>query len=128
MPKNALSHGLRNLTRPLGLGLGRPIAFVAVYVAILFWFKEVDIYHKEVSTPGTATAIYNLCRTTYIFYLFWIVYQVGNFLLAGVAKDPWKSVGGTDRLAIGFFAGTGVCHAVLLLLGYLDLYTVSLAI
>ena len=102
--------------------------FVAVYAATLFWFKEVDVYHKEFSTAGLQIAVYNLCRVIYIFYLFWIIYQVGNFLLTCLARNSWKAISGADRIAIGFFAGTGVCQAILLLLGYLDLYTVPVAI
>ena len=127
MPRNKLVQGLDfaiHLLKP-GLGLA---AFVGGYVVILWWFKEVDVYHKEFSTPGILTAIYNLSRVIFIFYLFWIVYQVGNCLLACVAWRSLKTVAGIDRLAMGFFAGTGVCHAVLLLLGYLDLYKVSIAI
>src|SRR5262249_54502828 len=126
MSKNALLHDLRNLIR-LNVTPGL-VAFVTVYVAILFWFKYVDIYHKEFSTASLPVAVYNLCRILYIFYLFWIVYQAGNFLLTRVAKDTWKSVGGVERLAMGFFAGTGILQAALLLLGYLSLYTVPVAI
>jgi hypothetical protein len=127
MPKSPLIHNVRNLIRPPRIAPGF-VVFVAGYAAIVFWFKEVDVYHKEFSTPGLLTAAYNLCRVLYIFYLFWIVYQVGNFLLTCVAKDSWRAVGGVERIAIGFFAGTGLCHAILLLLGYLDLYTVPIAI
>ena len=88
MPKDALNHDLSNLVRPLKLTPGF-IAFVAVYVAILLWFKYVDIYHQEFSTAGLQVAVYNLCRILYIFYLFWIVYQAGNFLLTRVAKEAW---------------------------------------
>ena len=98
---------LRNLIRPLRAGPGFAV-FVAGYAAILFWFKDVDIYHKEFTATGVLVAIYNVCRILYIFYLFWIIYQVGNFLLACVGRDTWKRVGGVDRTAIGFFAGTGV--------------------
>jgi hypothetical protein len=126
MPKNGLVHHFRNLMHLKVMPVF--VAFVAVYVAIVFWFKYVDVYHQEFSIAGPHVAFYNLSRTLYIFYLFWIVYQAGNFLLTRVAKDAWKSVGGVERIATGFFAGTGICQATLLLLGYLGLYTVPVAI
>jgi hypothetical protein len=123
----ALDHDVRHLTRPLNVTPGL-VAFVSGYIAILFWFKGVDVYHRDFATAGVLVALYNVCRVIYIFYLFWIVYQAGNFLLTGLAKDSWKTLGGVDRIATGFFAGTGVWHAVLLLLGYLGLYTIPVAI
>jgi hypothetical protein len=51
MPKNVLVHHAHNLKHLVKVTWGF-VAFVAVYVAILFWFKYVDIYHKEFSTEA----------------------------------------------------------------------------
>src|SRR5271154_204563 len=99
-----MRYSFGNLIRALRVGPGFAL-FLAVYVTILFWFKGIDIYDKEFSAAGTQVAIYNLCRTLYIFFLFWVIYQVGNFLLTCVARSGWRSVAGVDRMEIGFFAG-----------------------
>jgi hypothetical protein len=102
-------------------------AYVAGFIALVGWFKAFDLYHTHFEASGALIAFYNLCRILFVFYLFWIVQAVGSFSLRLIAGAAWNSIAFLDRLALGFFAGTGIWHVVLLTLGYLNLYTVPTA-
>lgn len=104
------------------------VAFVVGYVALIVWFKKFDLYHTHFEASGGLIVIYNLFRILFAFYLFWIVQAVGSAVLRLVAGHAWNSIGFLDRLGLGFFAGAGVWHVFLLILGYLNLYTVPVAI
>jgi hypothetical protein len=104
------------------------LAFALPYIALLIWFHEVDVYHRYFSEPGLIVVAYNCFRVLFIFYLFWIVTIVGLLLLRTVARQELAELGVLERLALGFFSGTGVWHVAMLVLGCLDLYTVPVAI
>ena len=97
-------------------------------MALLIWFHEVDVYHHHFSEPGIIVVAYNCFRVLFIFYLFWIVATAGLLLLRTVARQELAELGVLERLALGFFTGSGVWHVAMLVLGYLDLYTVPVAI
>jgi hypothetical protein len=102
------------------------LVYMGGYAALLAWFKLVDVYHAHFASRGLIVATYNVFRILFIFYLFWIVYAAGALALRWFDKSSeLKSV---ERLVLGFFAGTGLWHIVLLALGYLNLYTVPVAI
>ena len=102
------------------------VMFVGGYIALLAWFKLVDIYHAHFATKGTVVIAYNAFRVLFIFYLFWIVYAAGALALRGLGKfSEFRTI---ERLVLGFFAGAGLWHTALLALGYLNLYTVPVAI
>jgi len=102
--------------------------FALPYVLLLVWFHGVDVYHRHFSQPGLIVLVYNCCRVLFIFYLFWMVVTAGLLLLRTVARKELAEVGIFERLALGFFTGAGVGHLAMLALGYLDLYTVPVAI
>ena len=104
------------------------LAFALPYIALLIWFHEVDVYHRHFSEPGLIVVAYNCFRVLFIFYLFWIVTIVGLLLLRTVARQELAELGVLERLALGFFTGSGAWHVAMLVLGYLDLYTVPVAI
>src|ERR1700722_9788715 len=108
-------------------GLKR-LAFALPYIALLIWFHEVDVYHRYFSEPGLIVVACNFFRILFIFYLFWIVTIVGLLLLRTVARLELVELGVLERLALGFFTGSGAWHVAMLVLGYLDLYTVPVAI
>ncbi len=101
---------------------------MGVYLALLAWFKLIDVYHTEFSTAGVVVFAYNLFRTLFIFYLFWMLYCAGDFLLHAILRRGVAELGLIDDIGLKFFAGAGVWHIALLVLGYLRLYTVSIAI
>jgi hypothetical protein len=104
------------------------LAFALPYVALLIWFHEVDVYHRHFSESGIIVFAYNCFRVLFIFYLFWIVATAGLLLLRPVAHQELAELSALERLALGLFTGSGVWHVVMLALGYLDLYTVPVAI
>lgn len=120
--------------RPLRLGpflqaLRTPgfLIYMGGYVALLVWFKQFDFYHTHFTTKGLPVVAYNCFRVLFIFYLFWIVYAAGALALRLVGRKL-DSLQTTERLVLGFFAGTGLWHIALLALGYLNLYTATVAI
>ena len=102
--------------------------FALPYGALLVWFHWVDVYHQHFAEPGVVVIAYNGFRVLAIFYLFWIVAAAGLLLLRIVARQELDQLDVFERLALGFFSGTGIWHVVMLVLGYLDLYTVPAAI
>ena len=103
------------------------LLFTTGYACVLLWFYGVDVYHKHFSETGPLVLAHNFFRVLFIFYLFWMVHAAGTFLLQLVAKNL-AGDGPLDRLALGFFAGTGVWHLALLVLGYFNLYTWTVAV
>src|SRR5262245_11909822 len=102
------------------------LLYLGGYAALLAWFKLVDGYHAHFASKGLTVVVYNAFRVLFIFYLFWIVYAAGALALRRLGK--FSDLRTIQRLVLGFFAGTGLWHVVLLALGYLNLYTVPLAI
>ncbi len=104
------------------------LAFALPYLALLAWFREVDVYHRHFFEPGLIVVAHNFFRVLYIFYLYWIVATPGLLLLRAIARQEFAELGVLERLAAGFFTGAGVWHAAMLAFGFLDLYTVPIAI
>src|ERR1700740_656894 len=104
------------------------LLFSAIYVALLVWFKQVDVFHRQFSESGLVVFGYNCFRLLFIFYLFWMIEAVGLLTLRLIARKEVAETGVLERLALGFFTGAGIWHSALLALGYLDLYTVPVAI
>jgi hypothetical protein len=109
--------------------LAKPrLLFALPYVALLAWFKWVDVYHRHFSQSGFIVIIYNALRVLFIFYLFWMVTTAGLALLRIFARQELAQISIFERLALGFFAGTGVWHLLMLALGYANLYTAPTAV
>lgn len=102
------------------------LVYTGGYAALLAWFKLVDVYHAHFASRGLIVVAYNAFRVLFIFYLFWIVYAAGALLLRRFGK--FSELQTIERLVLGFFAGAGLWHIALLALGYLNLYTVPVAI
>ena len=103
------------------------LIYMGSYVALLVWLKQVDFYHAHFATNGLLVVAYNFFRVLFIFYLFWIVYAAGAAALRW-ADGKSNGLQTVERLVLGFFAGAGLWHFALLALGYLNLYTVPVAI
>ncbi len=104
------------------------VAFLGGYVALILWFKWVDVYYLHFATSGPLILVYNALRAVFAFYLFWIVQAPGTLLLRLVAGSAYENIHWLDRLALGFLAGTGIWHVALLVLGLAGFYTVMVAI
>ena len=104
------------------------LAYVAGYLALVAWFKFVDVYHAHFATTGALVAVHNLCRVLFIFYLFWIVHAVGALALRAFGRAADHGIGTLEHLALAFFTGAGIWHVGLFGIGYLGLYTVPVAL
>ena len=102
------------------------LIYLGGYAALLAWFKLADVYHSHFAAKGLIIVSYNVFRVLFIFYLFWIVYAAGALALRRLGKFSELQI--IERLVLGFFAGAGLWHIALLALGYLNLYTVPVAI
>jgi hypothetical protein len=106
-------------------------AFVTGYLALVGWFKWIDVYHTHFATDGALVVAYNFSRAIFAFYLFWIVSAPGAILIRALTRgrgEPSLALRTADAVPLSFFAGTGVWHLLLLALGYLNLYTVPVAL
>lgn len=97
------------------------LAYMAAYEFILFWFRKIDVYHDHFSARGDVVLVNNALRVLFIFYLFWIVYTPGKWLIARIAGRGSVTASRGEELAIGFMAGTGIWHVAMLALGFLNL-------
>jgi hypothetical protein len=102
------------------------LVYLGGYVALLAWFKLADVYHAHFASRGLIVVAYNVFRILFIFYLIWIVYAAGAWVLRRLGR--FSELQTTERLVLGFFAGAGLWHIALLALGYLNLYTAPVAI
>src|SRR3954465_5439143 len=99
------------------------LLWTAVYAGLLLWFHGVDVYHKHFADTGVLVLAHNAFRVLFIVYLFWIVHAAGTLMLRVAGAKVVDSLSVPEGLALGFFAGTGVWHVLMLALGYLNLYT-----
>jgi hypothetical protein len=102
--------------------------FALPYCLLLAWFHGIDAYHRHFSAPGLTILAYNGFRLLFVVYLFCMVAGTGLLLLRASARDTVDALGPFERLALGFFAGAGIWELALFALGYLNLYTVPVAI
>jgi len=102
------------------------LIYMSGYAALLAWFKLADVYHAHFATTGLIVVAYNVFRVLFIFYLFWIVYAAGALVLHRLGR--FSELQTIERLVLGFFAGAGLWHIAMLALGYLNFYTVPVAI
>ena len=103
----------------------RFVQYFGGFVALITWFKYVDVYHLHFSDAGVLVLLNNLFRVLFIFYLFWMVQTVGAILLRSLGDLQPDTFGTLDYLALTFFAGTGPWHVVLLAVGYANLLNAS---
>jgi hypothetical protein len=106
----------------------RFVLYFGGFVALITWFKYVDVYHSHFSDAGVLVLLNNLFRVLFIFYLFWIVQTVGAILLRSLGDLQPDTVGTLDYLALTFFAGTGPWHVALLAVGYANLLNATVMV
>lgn len=101
--------------------------YVAGYAVVLWWLKSADVYHTRFDATGSTVVAYNLARTAFIFYLFWIVTTAGSLALR-VTFGKLEHFGALEYLVLSFFVGAGLSHIAMMAAGYLGLYTTPAAI
>src|ERR1700728_4722794 len=106
-------------------------AFVGCYLAIVAWFKWIDVYHTNFATDGVLILAYNVFRILFAFYLFWIISVPGAALIRAFTNTEGKNrcaVNAADMVPLSFFTGAGIWHGALFAFGYLGLCTVPVAL
>ncbi len=104
------------------------LLFCSGYIALLWAFAGLDLYHSGFDTRGLAVPFYNGLRLIFVAYLFWVLYATGDLLLAVLSRGSFRGRSILDRLALGFFSGVGVWQIVLLGLGLANLLQRDLVI
>jgi hypothetical protein len=104
------------------------LIFCFPYLVFLFWFQYTDVYHRHFSDSGAIVLLYNCFRTIFVFYLFWIIETPGILLLRAIAPVELAQLDALERFAVGFLTGSGIWHIGMFGLGYLNLYTLPIAI
>ena len=104
------------------------LLFCTGYVALLWAFAGLDLYHSGFDTRGLAVLLYNGLRVIFVVYLFWVLYATGDLLLSALSTGRYRGRPILDRLALGFFSGVGIWQIVLLGLGLANLLHRNLVI
>jgi hypothetical protein len=104
------------------------LAYFAGYCGLLVFFKWVDVYHTQFAARGAIVVGYNAARVAFTFYLFWIIAAPGRLLLRWIAAERIDAVTLPEALVLSFFAGAGLWHLGMLALGFINLYTVPVAV
>jgi hypothetical protein len=102
-------------------------SFALPYLAMLYFFAEVDVYHHHFFAREVS-AIYNVFRCIFIVYFFWTMYFTGEWTLGFIDRSAPEELTFSERIGLGFFAGAVLWQALMLVLGYLSLYTRPVAI
>ncbi len=109
-------------------GLYGLVAFVAGYIALILWFKEIDVYHRHFATAGVVGLVNNLFRIAFVGYLFFLVHGTGAIALRLIPGANLARARPLEAAVVRFYAGTGIWHIALLAVGFLNLFTVPVAV
>lgn len=108
-----------------------PTAFIlfAVYCAIIAGLQQADIYHRHFFESGAHIALYNLARLGFMASLGWLIYFAGwAALRAAAGARAIQTLTPLSRCILGFFAGAGIWHMGLFIIGALGLYRFPVAV
>ena len=99
------------------------ISFVGLFVAVLAWFRLVDVYYQYFFTATPLYLGYTIARVLFIAYLAWTQFYVGRKLL-----QFWNRRGAAlklillDEFILCFYAGGALIAVFNFVLGFLSLY------
>jgi hypothetical protein len=97
-----------------------------IYISSLFYFNAIDIYHQQFFASGATVIVYNTARVSIIFAIIWLFYAAGDGLLRLIVPDSYPKTCSLTIFSLGFFAGVGVWHSALFILGLAGLYNRTL--
>jgi hypothetical protein len=105
------------------------VIFLAGYAALILYFVSVDVYDDHFFDRQYGP-IYNLLRAVFGFYLFIILYTSGDDILCLFRR--WRGLAPNlscgEKVVVYFFTGAAAWQFFMFALGYLSLYTRSVAI
>jgi hypothetical protein len=119
-----------NIQRRIGVispRIGTKIVLIIVllssFVAVVLWFNFVDYYHRHFFDDGPIVVVNNVVRVLFVAVLSWLIYAPGAGIVSLVTPSPLLAkLTSTERAVLCFGIGVGVWHAVMLILGVLNLY------
>jgi hypothetical protein len=98
-------------------------ALLGGFIAVVLWFDRVDFYHKHFFDTGAIVFADNMVRIVFVGIFSWLVYAPGAAVAALVTTPAERAaLSPAERAVLGFGIGVGIWHAVMLILGVLDLY------
>ncbi len=104
------------------------LLLVISFLCLVSFLHLTDVYHQDFFTPGYMTLLYNVCRTVFMLFIFWMIYAVGyltTYKFTSLATAQSLSI--VDKIILYFGIGTGIVQIALLLLGLANLYYTSVA-
>lgn len=102
------------------------LLFIA-YCGIIVWLHGSDMYNRHFSDSGALVLFYNLARVGFMFAIGWLIYWAGWAALRLLSAAQLVQLPPSSRWILGFFAGTGVWHMLLFLVGMSGGYHFALA-
>jgi hypothetical protein len=93
-----------------------------VYALAVGYFDFVDVYHRHFF-ENQYSVFYNVMRSLFAGYLFWIVYYTGYLAIALIRRSTGDlPLSLLERATAGFFVGAVIWTMAMLVLGYAHLY------
>jgi len=101
----------------------------AIYLAVVFWFKNLDVWNKSFDDAGAQYFIYNLLRVVILLFYGWIMYYAGNFACRWMLRrEAFDGLDPADGFLASSFAGAAIYTIIMFLLGLLRLYYIGIAL
>ena len=117
---------LRFLRRSRVVGLDTLVAAIflaAGFSLVVLYFDVVDLRQLKFFAHGNDVIIYNFVRVAFSFFLIWIIFATGIAIVAAFPVRTRSQMSPAETLVVGFGAGVGVWHVLMLGLGVLGLTT-----
>ena len=98
-------------------------ALIFCFIGVVLWFYGVDFYHRHFFDAGMIVAADNFVRIVFIGIFSWLIYAPGAGVATLIMSPSERSaLSPAERGVLGFGIGIGIWHAVMLILGVLNLY------
>lgn len=95
---------------------------IALFLGIISWFKIADVYHSAFFHSGAIVVAYNLIRLAFVFAMTWVIYSTGYLGLRFFNLNVLDDLSVSEQYLLGFGAGVGIWHVIMLILGLMNLY------
>ena len=96
---------------------------VFCFIGVVAWFDGVDFYHRHFFDTGPIVTADNAVRIVFVGIFSWLIYAPGAGVVALImSRSERMALCPAERGVLGFGIGIGIWHAVMLILGVLNLY------
>jgi hypothetical protein len=98
-------------------------ALIGGFIGVVAWFQGVDFYHRHFFDTGPIVAADNAVRIVFVGIFSWLIYAPGAGVTTLIMSPRERTaLSPAERGVLGFGIGVGIWHAVMLILGVLNLY------